>query len=75
MTDKIFNCPHCEESLDKEANIDVRFDHERIQGSDDTNADPRSEIDTRIELWYCLWCGKYFRVYYTISLITKLMEE
>ena len=71
---KNFACPHCDSpGLDKE---DTRFfSEERIQGSDNLNADPLSNITTKVELWYCCFCGKYFRVYYTLDKITKLEEN
>lgn len=71
---KNFACPHCDSpGLDKE---DTRFfSEERIQGSDDLNADPLSNITTKIELWYCCFCGQYFKVYYTLDRITKLEEK
>ena len=71
---KNFACPHCDSpGLDKE---DTRlFSEEWIQGSDNLNADPLSNITTQVELWYCCFCGKYFRVYYTLDKITKLEEN
>ena len=71
---KNFACPHCgSPGLDKE---DTRFfSEERIQGSDNLNADPLSNIKTKVELWYCCFCGQYFRVYYTLDRITKMEEN
>lgn len=71
-----FSCPHCEEKHDDDSVIDIQyFSSERIQDSDDLNADPTDNIDTLMQLWYCLWCGQYFRVYYKLDKITKLKED
>ena len=69
-----FICPHCNDKTDKK--IDERlFSKERIQNSDDLNADSKSNLKNKIELWYCVWCGKYFRAYYKLEKLTKLNEE
>ncbi len=68
-----FKCPHCGDEGEK---VDDRyFQSERIQGDDNLNADPLSRIYNKIELWYCLWCGNYFRAYFKLEKITKLGEE
>ena len=68
-----FTCPHCGGSVEK---IDDRwFSYERVQSSDDLNADPLQDLRSKIELWYCCFCGKYFRVYYTINRISRLEEK
>jgi len=70
-----FKCPNpdCDGSVEK---IDDRyFDSERVQGSDDLNADPLTGITQLIELWYCCFCGQYFRVYYKLEHITLLAES
>lgn len=68
-----FECPHCHDEGDL---IDERwlFRSERIQSSDALNIDPISNIEGKMELWYCCFCGKYFRAYYKLSKITKLEE-
>ena len=69
-----FQCPNpeCNGEIDK---VDERmFDTERIMGSDDLNADPMSDINTKVELWYCCYCGYYFKVYYKLDKITLLNE-
>jgi len=69
-----FICPHCNDKTDKK--IDERlFSKERIQNSDDLNADSKSNLKNKIELWYCFGCGKYFRAYYKLEKLTKLNEE
>ena len=69
-----FSCPNCKgSSLNKED--DKFFSASRIQGSDALNADPLSNITTKIELWYCCFCGKYFKVYYTLNKINWLDER
>jgi len=70
---KEFRCPTCDNGIDK---VDSRrFTSERVKGCDDLNADPLSDMNTLIELWYCCWCGNYFRVYYTLDKITPLSEN
>ena len=69
-----FICPHCNDKTDEK--IDERsFSKERIQNSDDLNADLKSNLRNKVELWYCVWCGKYFRAYYKLEKLTKLNEE
>jgi len=69
-----FECPYCKES--EMEHIDDRFfSSECIQGSDALNADPLSNSNSKIELWYCCFCGQHYRVYYKIDRITKLEEE
>ena len=69
-----FNCPNpdCDGSVEK--NDDRYFDSERVQGEDDLNADPLTSITQKIELWYCCFCGQYFRVYYKLEHIVLLKE-
>ena len=70
-----FECPNpnCDGSVEK---IDDRFfNSERIQGSDALNADPMANIQTKIELWYCCFCGRYFRAYYRLEKILLLTEK
>jgi hypothetical protein len=60
-------------SIDKE---DSRlFSAERVMGSDELNADPLNKADTLIELWWCCFCGSYFRVYYKLEKIVSLVEH
>ena len=67
-----FGCPNCDGSVEK---IDDRFfSSERIQGSDALNADPLANICNKIELWYCCFCGGYFKVYYKLEKIIGLKE-
>lgn len=72
-----FGCPHCGDSLHEDAIEDTRFLKPlyRIQNSDDLNADPKNTIDRHVDLWYCPWCGKYFRAYYRLEKISLLHEE
>jgi transcription elongation factor Elf1 len=74
MEDKKFECPHCHGESEKVIDERWLFSSERIQSSDDLNADPVSSIDGKIELWYCYSCGQYFRVYYKLFKISKLLE-
>ena len=30
---------------------------------------------TKIELWYCCFCGQYYRAYYDLKKITPLIEK
>jgi len=69
-----FECPNCH-GIGVEKIDDRFFSQERIQGSDDLNADPLSDIRTLVELWYCCFCGRYFRVYYRLEKITSLSEN
>lgn len=72
MSWKNFECPNCDGSVEK---IDDKsFNRERIQGSDALNADPLTNITNKIELWYCCFCGEYFRVYYKLEKINPLKE-
>ena len=70
----LFKCPNpdCDGSVEK--NDDRYFDSERVQGEDDLNADPLTSITRKIELWYCCFCGQYFRVYYKLKHIVLLQE-
>ena len=68
-----FKCPNCGEGIGKEDKIDEIYS-ERIQSSDDLDGDPKASIGNKVELWYCLWCGRYFRAYYKLERITKLVE-
>lgn len=74
MAEIEFKCPNCSDECPEK--IDNRFiTSERVQNSDDLNADPATEeIEGRIELWYCCICGQYFRVYYKLDKITPLTE-
>jgi len=68
-----FECPKCAGSIEK---IDDRFFlNERVQSSDDLNADPLSSITKKIELWFCCHCGGYFRAYYSLVEIKALVER
>ena len=69
-----FRCPNpdCNGSVEK---IDDRyFDSERVQNCDHLNADPLTSITQKIELWYCYFCGQYFRAYYKLEHLTLLTE-
>jgi hypothetical protein len=71
----LFDCPNsaCNGSVEK---IDGRyFNSEQVQGSDDLNMDPLADITKLIELWYCCFCGQYFRAYYKLEHITRLTEQ
>ena len=71
-----FGCPNCSMSyINKADDRYLKFDEERVMGSDALNADPLTNISTKIELWYCCHCGIYFRVYYQLNKITKLIEK
>ena len=69
-----FKCPNpdCNGSVEK-AN-EKHFSYERVQGCDDLNADPLTSIIQNIELWYCCFCGQYFRAYYKLEHVALLKE-
>ena len=69
-----FECPHCHNKCDEKIDDKLPL-NERVQSSDDLNADPKSNVRNKIELWYCFSCGNYFKVYYILNKITKLNEE
>ena len=70
------NCPRCLQHYNDRIEIetvDKQHEIKRIQDSDDLNADPKAD-DHLIELWYCAWCGHYFRAYYELVKIIELKE-
>lgn len=71
-----FECPSCDgPAIEKLDDRLFGFDMERIQGSDDLDADPLVNITNKIELWDCCFCGGYFRVYYSLEKIVSLKED
>ena len=68
-----FKCPKCKVTVDR---IDdrVEISSERIQNSDDLNCDPKITTEDKIELWWCCFCGTYFRAYYKLIKIVPLEE-
>ena len=75
-----FECPYCKDNIDtfygkKDERYGPFFDLEKVQSERDLSADPKSTLKDKIELWYCLWCGKYFRAYYKLEKLTLLEER
>lgn len=71
-----FKCPNKECDHGSVEKVDDRFfDSERIMSSDALNADPLSSIERKIELWYCCFCGCYFKAHYKLDKITMLSEK
>lgn len=72
-----FKCPHCNnerkvDCLTVEENLG-QFTSRRILSTDEMNGDGK-DYNT-VELWQCWCCYEYFKVYYKISRITKMVEE
>lgn len=66
----VFTCPNCTNHLREDDTIDKIYT--KVQASEQMyNND---DIDQLVELWYCFWCGHYFRAYYRLEKITSLKE-
>lgn len=68
----LFYCKNCNSVAEM---IDTKHNYERIQDTDDLNADSKANNLTLSELWYCFECGSYFKAYYSFEKITMLKEE